>query len=90
MNAGSSSPKGSTIQTSNVSNSTTSTKKLGIFNGDSSKLGEFPYAVYLLITNSVNQNSECTGVLFASNFVLTAGNIGGVVSMVRNKAKSNL
>jgi hypothetical protein len=77
VNAGSSSPKGSTIQTSNVSNKTTSAKKLGIFNGDSAKPGEFPYAVYLLINNNENQNSECTGVLYKSNFVLTAGNKKG-------------
>jgi hypothetical protein len=76
VNAGSSSPKGSTIQTSNVSNKTTSTKKLGIFNGKSAELGKFPYAVYLLTTKKVNKG-ECTGVLYKSNFVLTAGNKKG-------------
>ncbi len=74
MNARSSSPKGSTIQTSNVSNKTTSAKKLGIFNGISAKPGEFPYAVYLVIIDNLKQVADCTGVLYKSNFVLTAGN----------------
>jgi hypothetical protein len=77
VNARSSSPKGSTIQTSNVSNKTTSAKKLGIFNGIKVESGEFPYAVYLVIIDNLNQDGKCTGVLYKSNFVLTAGNKKG-------------
>jgi hypothetical protein len=73
VNAGSSSPKGKTIQISNVSNKTASAKKLGIFNGDKAPQGKFPYAVFLYKVDNTGAQSTCTGVLFAPNFVLTAG-----------------
>jgi hypothetical protein len=69
------SPKGKTIQTSNVPKSPA--RKLGILNGYTASEGEFPYTVYLEITKDDGNTGKCTGALFAPNFVLTAGNISG-------------